>query len=193
MRGMALAACALLAGCATYDSGVDVTRFHLEQPAARGTVFLEPAMLEDVGTLEFRTYASVVAAELRETGFDVTSDRMAAELLGTIDIAQASREALARRSPVTVGVGGGTGGRGGGIGIGTTFGLGGSGNDEVTETMLALRLLRLSDESVIWEGRAITESGDDTSVADVLPDLADALLRDYPGESGQTVTYSPSD
>ncbi|MBZ6377980.1 MULTISPECIES: DUF4136 domain-containing protein [Pacificimonas] len=192
MRSLPLILCAALAACSTYDPGIDVTRFHLEQPVARGAVFLEPAMPDQAGTLEFRTYADIVAAELRETGFTIVDDRDDAELLGVVDVAQASREALAQRSPVSIGVGGGTGGGNVGVGVGTTFGLGGGKSGEIVETLLALRLTRMSDESVIWEGRATTEAesgADRASAVAALPALADALLRDYPGMSGETVTY----
>lgn len=180
-----------LGACTSIDQGIDVTRFHLDQPAARGTVYLEPASEEMQGSLEFRTYADIMAAELRETGFTIAADRENAELLAVMSVAQDTREGLEERSPISVGVGGGSWGSSVGVGLGTTFGLGGGGSGDVVTTLLALRLMRLSDETVIWEGRATSEAKAESapSIAAELSDLADKLMRDYPGPSGQTITY----
>lgn len=187
-----LAALSALAACSTTNSGVDVTRFHLEQPVARGSVFLEPANPDRAGSLEFRTYADAVAAELRDIGFTVASTRDAAELIGTMDYMQATRQAIAERSPVSVGIGGGTFGSGLGVGLGTMFGLGGGKSGDIVTNMLELRLKRESDETTIWEGRATSEAREGDAQASLSADirvLADRLLRDYPGQSGETVTY----
>lgn len=188
-----LALLSALGACASVDQGVDVTRFHLDQPAARGTVYLEPAAPDMDGTLEFRTYADIVAAELRETGFTISDDREAAELVAVMEVAQDTREGLQERSPVSIGVGGGSWGSNVGVGLGTTFGLGGGGSGDIVTNLLALRLIRLSDETVIWEGRATNEvkaEAEGATLAAALPELADKLLRDYPGPSGETVTYT---
>lgn len=186
-----LAVLGALSACATVDDSVDVTRFHLDQPAARGQVYLEPVVSTRAGTLEFQTYSAIVADAMRTSGFSVTDNRDRAELVGSVDYAQDTRENIAARSPVSVGIGGGTGGRSGGIGLGTSFGLGG-GASEVVTTLLELRLTRTSDDTTIWEGRATQDAKAGTPEADLrtaLPVLATRLLRDYPGQSGETVTY----
>jgi hypothetical protein len=56
---------------------------------------------------------------------------------------------------------------------------------------LSAQIRRRSDSTVVWEGRAVTESlsgqssSQPISVADK---LATALFRDFPGESGITTT-----
>ena len=65
----------MVAACASTDRfAADVTRFHLNQPMAKGTVFLQPATASAAGGLEFRTYADAVAAELREAVGKLLSD-----------------------------------------------------------------------------------------------------------------------
>ena len=187
---LALGTAASLSACASGPSGTDVTRFHLSQPVQRGSVYLEPVDGTRAGTLQFRQVAGAVAAELGEIGFRTVSTREAASLIGMIDYDQNTREAIASRSPVSVGVGGGTFGRNVGVSLGTAFGLGGRPKD-VKVTMLELRLAR-PDGQAVWEGRAITEAKEGTEAASpvaAIPQLADALLRDFPGESGATVTY----
>ena len=48
-----------LAGCAT-TRPVEVTRFHLNQPIARGTIDVEPLAAGGPASLEFKTYAAAV-------------------------------------------------------------------------------------------------------------------------------------
>ncbi|MGB7404258.1 MAG: DUF4136 domain-containing protein, partial [Pacificimonas sp.] len=170
-----LAAVAFLAGCAATNPGTDVTRFHLSQPIERGTIFLEPVIPDRAGTLEFRQYADVIGDELRSVGFTPVATRDGAQLVAAIDYAENTREALAQRSPVTVGVGGGTGGRNGGIGLGTTFGVGSGRSNDVRISMLEMRIFRTSDEENVWEGRAVTEArvgNDNAGLAAALPGLA---------------------
>ena len=55
-------------------------------------------------------------------------------------------------------------------------------------TELAVRIQRRSDASGIWEGRAVAESRADADRAALLDRLASALFRDFPGESGRTIS-----
>ncbi|MEM8825716.1 MAG: DUF4136 domain-containing protein [Pseudomonadota bacterium] len=183
-----------IAACAS-NPGTEVTRFHVEAPPQRGSVFIVPAREEDAGSLEFRQYAAAVAGELSRLGFAPVLSRGDASLIATIDYAAEARERASRGSPVSVGIGGGgiSGGRrsgvGGGAGIG--FGIGGGPRDMVA-TLLSLRLARAADNETLWEGRATTEAKDGefgSTLAEAVPGLARDLLRDYPGPSGETVIY----
>jgi hypothetical protein len=79
------AAATLIASCAGGTrSGADVTRFHLGQPIARGTVHVAPANAADASSLEFRTYAEAVGARLRQTGFTPVANLAQAELVGVV-------------------------------------------------------------------------------------------------------------
>jgi hypothetical protein len=101
---------------------------------------------------------------------------------------------LSRGSGLSVGIGGGTFGRNVGIGGSVNIPVGRSRPNEVAINMLELQLKRRSDNSVVWEGRAVSEARAGTAGAapgTVVPQLADALLRDFPGTSGQTVRVRP--
>lgn len=186
-----LLALALLAGCASNQFAADVTRFHMTAPESRGPVFIEPADAAVAGTLEYQNYAGAVAAALRKTGFEIADTRTAAAIFGTISYGQATREEAAKRSPFTIGIGGGSIGRNVGVGVGTTFGVGEKKGGEINVNTLALQLKR-ADGTVVWEGRAISEASSDSTygpLSSAVPELANALLRDFPGTSGQTVRY----
>lgn len=194
-RTGALVLMASLAGCATSladpaRDGVEVTRFHLGQQVARAPIAIEPVDPADANSLEYRTYATAVAEELRRLGWTVVSTVGTSEQVALIDVEQGTREALARRSPVSIGIGGGTGSYGSGVGLGASIGLGGGGARDVIATMLSVRIKRRSDGTVFWEGRATSEASAGTPAADrgvAVEMLAEALFRDFPGESGRTI------
>ena len=82
---------ALIAGCATTDglvsSGVDVTRFHLGQEPARGTISIEPVDAAQANSFEFNRFANAVERELTRLGWtlrEVRSLTAQARLSGTI-------------------------------------------------------------------------------------------------------------
>ncbi len=194
VRVCLLCLAASLAGCQTSGGGVyqgaDVTRFHLNQPIARGQIAVEAADPADANSIEFRTYQAAVARQLSRLGWTVVNTVGRSEQVATVNLEQGSREAMRQRSPVTIGVGGGTGGWGGGVGAGVSFGLGGNRSREIVATLMEVRIKRRSDGSVFWEGRATSEAGADRPEAQraVAADLlAEALFRDFPGESGRTI------
>lgn len=188
----ALAAVALLAGCATPDRfAADVTRFHLNQPIARGAVFLEGVPGAGPG-MEDRFWQGAVASELQRAGFTVAASRDSAELVGVVAVSRRTGPRLDKDPAVSVGLGVGGGGSnvGGGFGIGIP--LGGQRRGEVVATTLQLTLRRASDSTTIWEGRATAEATAGSALAQpatLAPQLAGALLADFPGASGQTVRY----
>ena len=101
------------------------------------------------------------------------------------------RPAGPARAPLTIGIGGGTGGGGFGIGVGTSFPVGKPKARELVSYELHLRLRRERDNAVIWEGRARTEAAMTTAGADprtAVARMTRALLKDFPGESGKTIT-----
>jgi uncharacterized protein DUF4136 len=197
-RACALALLASTAACSTMgggDSGAEVTRFHLGQPIARGQIAVEPVDAADANGLEFRSYAGAVERQLARLGWTIVPAGRS-EQVALIDVQQGSRESLRQNgSSVSFGLGAGSGGGwrggssvGGGIGIG--FPLGGSARD-VVGTMLQVSIKRRSDGTVFWEGRATTEAREGTPGAQrtiAVEKLADALFRDFPGESGRTIS-----
>lgn len=175
-----------LGACATTDvsrAPVQVTRFNLGQPIAPGTITPDPGIM----SLEASTYRNAVERELNRLGFQNATAGTTSRYVYAANVTSEPRE-VSRRSPVSVGIGGGTGGYGSGvgIGIGTSFGLGG-GRGQVFVTRLSVQL-RERGGSTVWEGRAETETAGSADPALVAGRLADALFRDFPGESGRTIT-----
>lgn len=194
--GSVLILAASLGACSTMGGrdrrgDVEVTRFHLNQPIARGQIAIEPFDPALSNSVEFRTYASAVARQLARNGWTVINSAGRSEQVAMIDVRQGSFEALRRRPPVTVGIGGGTGGWSSGIGGGVSFPIGSGRGGEVVGTMMQVSIKRRSDGTVFWEGRAETaaragDPGADPRIA--VEKLADALFRDFPGESGRTIS-----
>ena len=194
IRITALAALAALAGCTATGQRagpVDVTRYHLNEPVAPGTIALEPLATSGTVSPEYRIYADAVGTELEQLGFVRAAAPESSDYVVGVAFRRASRGVLQERPPVTIGVGGGSYGGGGiGLGGGVSFGVGG-GEKEVILSELSVQLRRRTDDTVIWEGRA---QGDSLGGAEGVPPivvaerLADALFRGFPGESGITIT-----
>lgn len=205
---LATAATASLAACATAPGPVEVTRFHA--PAAmnqlgNGTIFIDsaPAFGNDVpgadwnndglsarpaGALELSVYKAAVAEELRRLGYREVARGEA----GQVAEVRLDRQILARgqrRGPVSVGVGGGTGGYGSGVGVGLGLNLGG-GSDEEVLTQLGVTIRDRIGGQPLWEGRAEFAVDPDSPLAQANANaatVANALFREFPGESGETV------
>ena len=195
-RGAAIGLAALLAGCASMDSGgmvssgVDVTRFHLGQNPARGTISVEPVDASQAGSFEFNRIANAVERELTQLGWQVTRGNTRSEQVALVRIAQGMREG-ARRSGFSIGLGGG-GYVGGGVGVGggVQIPIGRRSGNVIVTTELGVRLQRRSDGTAIWEGRAQLDARGNTPLAspsNAADRLAAALFQGFPGESGRTI------
>ncbi len=189
----ALALAGVLSGCATPVGPVEVTRFHLPDTSVlgRGAIRVEPAPGQDVTSIEFRTYAAAVARELTRLGYSEAAPGSASG--AQIAVLSVGRQTLSpgeRRSPVSVGLGGGTGSFGSGVGLGLGINLSGRPKDQV-ETMMSVMIRdRVSGQS-LWEGRAQFGVRADAPLAQTslgAAKMAQALFRDFPGRSGETIT-----
>lgn len=194
-RAILIGTALALAGCTTAGPGpVQVTRFHLGQPATSGRVSVEPADRVQAESLEFRGYARVVEAEIARLGFQVVENVPNSELVAAVTVFRGSRDGgSGGGSGLSVGLGGGTfsGGRGGGVGLGggVSFPIGSRKANRIELTELSVQLKRRSEGTVVWEGRARTEqrAGPNVDSARTVARLASALFAGYPGESGRTV------
>ncbi|SIN60835.1 protein of unknown function [Parasphingorhabdus marina DSM 22363] len=187
--GMSIA----LAACATTTPPVSVTRFHNAETMAigTGTVTIAPAVDgEEGGSLEKRTYDVAVLRELQRVGFQESLDPSeASEYLVRVLVDQSVLTAGGQRSPVSVGVGGRTGGYRSGVGLGIGINLGGKPKDKIV-TELSVRISRQSDGNVVWEGRSSIEAKQGSPASQpglAASRLAEALFRDFPGQSGSTI------
>ena len=174
VAGFALVLSLVLAGCATGGrgsasaaGGVDVTRTHLGQPIARAQIAVEPANAADANNPEFAAFAGIVEQHLVRIGYTIAQNRARSEQIARVSVQQGSRAALTTGWPAGLGEG--------------------SRGANMVATLLDVRIQRRSDSTVFWQGRAVTEAPAATPRAALVQRLADALFRDFPGESGRTI------
>lgn len=186
------AASLLLSACATPIPPVTVTRFFNTAPAPSGSIAVEDAAGGNIQSMEFRTYAAAVGQELQRLGFTEARESGKSEFIARMSFTHSARTgSYGSRSPVSIGVGGSTGSYGSGVGLGIGFDLGGSKPRDMIVSTLSVQIRRRADNVALWEGRASTEAREGTPAAQpglAAAKLANALFRDYPGQSGQTMT-----
>jgi len=186
-----IASAALLSGCATTPrpGPIDVTRFHLGMPIAGDSIAVEPLTAFAGVSPEDQVYVGAVSGELARLGFTPGGSATSPYIAG-VSYKHESRGSVRTPPPVTIGLGGGSysGGRrgGGGVGGGVGFGIGGK-TVQVVATELTVQIKRRSDNTIVWEGRAITEEAGAQPNATAAR-LAKALFKGFPGESGITIT-----
>lgn len=189
-RLLPLVALVSLSACVVPTGPVEVTRFNR---AAEGVTYgsgtYSVAVAGDAAagqSLAVSPYLAAVAREMQRLGY--------AERIGGSDViaevrASTERFEPERRSPVSVGVGGSTGSYGSGVGLGVGINLGGGPKAQV-ETTLSVRIIRRSDNLVIWEGKAsqAAKAGSPAAQPGIAASkLAEAMFKDFPGVSGETI------
>lgn len=192
-----LAAAALsLGGCATAVPPVEVTRFHNAvpgwAPGTRYTIATAPldAPANTMPSLEWNSYRAAVDEQLQRLGLVSAGANERAPLLVRVAFDRSEQRSAARRSPVSVGVGGSTGSYGSGVGLGLGINLGG-GPKVMADLQLAVRIDDSASGQALWEGRALTAVPVKAPAAQpslAAAKLAEALFRDFPGESGRTIS-----
>ena len=144
---------------------------------ARAQIAVEPFDRADANRAEFPAYAAAVGRQLSRLGWTVVPTTTGSEQIALIDLEQGSREAVAALSAARIG-----------RGVSATVPAGTSA--DVTASLLEVAIRRRSDGTVFWEGRAVGEARTGTPEAArtaVVERLAEALFRDFPGESGRTI------
>jgi hypothetical protein len=172
-----LAACAGGGGSRPAGGGVEVARFHLGEPVARAQIAVEPFDRADANRPEFPAYAAAVGRQLSRLGWQVVPTTTGSEQIALIDLEQGSREAIAALSAARIG-----------RGLSASAPAGTSAN--ITATLLEVAIRRRSDGTVFWEGRAVGEArtgSPEAARTAAVERLAEALFRDFPGESGRTI------
>jgi hypothetical protein len=197
LLSIAAAGAALFAGgctTTTRNAPVDVTRYHIGTLTERTTVSIEPMTGAAQISPEFQMYADAVGTELERLGFVQSRSDMASGYIAAVSFTRVSRGAYREPPPVSIGLGGGSisGGRRSAVGVGggLSFGIGGK-TREVYGSELSVQLRRRSDNTTVWEGRALTESVSGKPGSDPREHatrLAYALFKGFPGESGVTTT-----
>lgn len=192
-----LAAGAGLAGCATTPRTppAEAIRYHLGQPIPRGTIRVEPLAAPGApASLEYRTYAAAVEAELLRNGYTLAPPGVTPDFVGVVSFRRGTEVGPPRPSPFSIGLGlgGGSFGRrsavGGGLGVGLP--IGSRRGREIVVSELGVTIKRRADQTPVWEGqaRAAADLRDPLSDTGALAQrLAGALFTDFPGQSGRTI------
>lgn len=190
-----------LAGCVAPTGPVEVTRFHLPDPAplGRGAIAVVAAPGVDPGSLELRAFTAAVARELQRVGYrEVTAAADPAAQVAEVRLERQTVQPERARSPVSVGVGGSTGSYGSGLGVGLGFNLSGP-PPAMTETRLGVVIREKAPPAaagkVLWEGRAsfAVKASSPLATTDLgAAQMAAALFRDFPGQSGETILVKPA-
>lgn len=195
-----VAAALILGGCATAVPPVEVTRFHSNvvstwAPGAQYRVddvpLVDPVAMggPSVRSLEWDSYRAAVERQLQLQGFVVATGNGAA-LKVRIGLDRSERVSGGSNSPVSVGVGGSTGGYRSGVGLGVGINLGG-GARRIQDIQLMVRIDDPVTGNALWEGRAIAAVPAKAPAAQpslAAAKLAEALFKDFPGESGRTIS-----
>lgn len=194
------AAALALGSCATAVPPVEVTRFHANAVTgwATGTRYMvdaaplgDPAAMPDgKASLEWASYRAAVERQLQAQGLAAVPPGATAPLRVRIGFDRIQRVGGGARSPVSVGVGGSTGSYGSGAGVGIGFNFGG-GARQMLDLQLAVRIDDAATGQALWEGRALTAVPVKAPAAQpslAAAKLAEALFKDFPGESGRTIS-----
>jgi hypothetical protein len=186
----------LLSGCAVPTGPVEVTRFNRAaegQPYGSGKFAVVAA--DGIGSLAASPYLAAVSREMQRAGYadGGLNVNAAGDVIATVAVSALEAGQARARGPVSVGVGGSTGGYRSGVGLGVGLDLTSLLNKPKARilTELSVRIARRSDNLVIWEGKALQEATAGTPAAQpgiAAPKLAEALFKDFPGKSGETIS-----
>ena len=189
-RILPLISLSVLTACIMPTGPVEVTRFsRAAEGVSYGTGSFVAALVgESVSdrSLAGSPYLAAVAREMQRIGYgdhSENSDVIAEVRFGATVIRHDNR------APVSVGVGGSTGSYGSGVGVSLGFNLGSS-SAALLQSSLAVRIVRRSDQMVIWEGTAVqsAKAGSPSAQPGIAASkLAEALFKDFPGVSGETI------
>jgi len=188
IRRLALLALPLsLSACMIPTGPVEVTRFNR---VAEGVVYGKGSFtVSPQGDgLSLSPYIAAVQREMSRVGYNqaLAEGDVRAEVSVTRNESRGTN-----RGPVSVGVGGSTGSYGSGVGVGVGVNLNSLGDQRAIVTTLSVRILRRSDNLVIWEGTASQRGAANSPAAQpgiAASKLAAALFKDFPGVNGEAVT-----
>jgi len=188
IRRLALLALPLsLSACMIPTGPVEVTRFNR---VAEGVVYGKGSFTVSTqgDGLSLSPYIAAVQREMSRVGYNqaLAEGDVRAEVSVTRNESRGTN-----RGPVSVGVGGSTGSYGSGVGVGVGVNLNSLGDQRAIVTTLSVRILRRSDNLVIWEGTASQRGAANSPAAQpgiAASKLAAALFKDFPGVNGEAVT-----
>ena len=188
----AAAGLGLLCACVAPVGPVEVTRFHVPGAAqlGQGTIAVEAAPGEDGQSLELRTYAAAVSRELARIGYaEMVAGSASSQQVALVSVDRRVWRQGRDAGPVSVGVGGNAGSYGSGVGVGIGVNLSGPPPEQI-ETRLSVTIRERGTGQTLWEGRAsftVKATAPLASSSLGAARMAEALFRDFPGRSGETI------
>jgi hypothetical protein len=191
-----------LGGCAqSFDARVN--RFSMLAPPTQGETFtIQPENPQLQGSIEFRSYAQLVAQQLERFGYRQASDARSANLVISLDYFVENGRERVTTTPGFSGFGPGWGwgwggwgrwGRWGRFGAYDPFwggGFDGFGADvrsyTVYDSQLRMEISRTGNGERVWEGTARATSRND-DLPWLVPNLIEAIFTGFPGNTGETI------
>jgi hypothetical protein len=194
----------VLGGCAqSFDARVN--RFSMLPPPTQGQTFaIQPEDPQLEGSLEFRSYAQLVAQQLERFGYRQATDARSANLIVSLDYFVDNGREKVTTTPGFSGFGGWGWGYGGWGRWGRWGRLGGYGgfydpfwadnyadvrSYTVYDSQLRMAINRTAGGERVWEGTARATSRSD-DLPWLVPNLIEALFTGFPGRSGETIKVS---
>jgi Domain of unknown function (DUF4136) len=178
----------LVAACAS-SFKAEVTRFNALAAPGGQTVRIVPAegLAND---MEFKSYAAIVARHLEQQGYTIAFSGEP-DLIATVGYGSAPDPAYRAGPGLSLGLGVGSFGSHVGGGVGASVPVSG-GRGGFSLEMLTLALTDRASGASVFEGRA-SGHGKDTGPQAAVEKLTEALFRDFPGQSGETITVTLKD
>lgn len=159
-------------------------------PVTPGTVSIELSA-EKPSTAD-RVFADAVEQVLIDKGFTALPGAGHGRYVASVTVTRTARGAVTSDVPIDrTSASPGTTGRGVGATLGVALPSDKSRVGNLMATELQVRILRRGEDQPAWEGRAITAQVAGTrgdAPATVAPKLAQALFRNFPGDSNQSVS-----
>ncbi|MGK6320850.1 hypothetical protein [Sphingomonas sp. DT-204] len=158
-----------------------------------GTVSVElPAGSGGKPTAADQVFADAVEQALIDKGFTALPGAGHGRYVASVTVTRAARGAVTSDAPVD-GASATSGGLGRGVGatLGVTLPSNTSRVGSLMSTELQVRISRRGETKPAWEGRAVTAQVGGTrndAPATVAPKLAQALFRNFPGETNLSVS-----
>lgn len=191
-----------LTGCGHSTFSTDISRFHRDLPPADGTATF--TILPDDsqrGSLEFESYAQLVAGQMSQQGYQPVAATAPADLVVQFQYGIRGQHSVVETSPSTsVGLGysrwpGYYNGWGWGSGIGMSMPLA---VDTTTTTyytrffdldIFAGKAFRQGVRQRVFEGRSISD-GTSRNLSQAIPVMIRALFDGFPGVDGENLAVA---
>lgn len=199
---LAVVAALMVCACGTQVQ-TNVTAFHTLQSQPRGQTFVMIPLKSQEGSLEYQTYAGMVASRLAQKGLVPVQQATGADYAVFMSYAIDEGKTTVSAAPIFGQTGGGTTttttgyvGRTpvyGSSYTAPTYGITGYAPVEDTVYGRAVKIIILDAKRTVAEGKNVVvyevtaaSAGSSGNLNVVMPPILDAVFEDWPGKSGTT-------